>query len=348
MTHSLRAYLRILKWRLAFRRLFASKRGGLILLYHRVHDCGADPWRMAVRPESFDRQMAVLGRLGLASNVSELAEHLAQDTPGAPRIAVSFDDGYVDNKDAALPILERYGVPATFYITSGAIGHADAFWWDRLHRIFLEEPRLPRDLALTFADGRTFQWCLGAEAAAGPDLLAACKAWSADLNAPSGPRQRLMRTLWEMLEPLEAAERQPILQELDRWSGTAPPADERPMTKAELREFARSPLVEIGGHTRNHVDLGRVAPEVATREIAEDRQALRDLTGQDLRSFALPFGRMGRDTRDLILKAGYSSATTSRSGRCEPGSDLMQLPRLQVEEMPIWMFESLISAVAGR
>lgn len=82
------------------------------------------------------------------------------------------------------------------------------------------------------------------------------------------------------------------------------------LTTTEIREL--SDRFEIGGHTYNHVDLTRVSPENAYREISEGKKALEDILGDTVESFAFPFGHYNTKLVMLVKKAGYKSC---RSGR---------------------------------
>lgn len=117
------------------------RRGTLVLLYHRVADLPSDPWSLAVTPRHFAEHLEVLCAMARPVPLREAAEGRA------PRraVAVTFDDGYSDNLYAARPLLERRGVPATVFVTTGGLDDGRELWWDELERIAPEE-RVYREL----------------------------------------------------------------------------------------------------------------------------------------------------------------------------------------------------------
>ena len=108
----------------------------LILLYHRVANAEPGPHAnvsgLSVTPEHFEQQLAVLRRRFAPLRLRDLLESPPRFRH--PAVAVTFDDGYADNLHAALPLLERFGIPATFFVTSGMLGGQREFWWDTLER----------------------------------------------------------------------------------------------------------------------------------------------------------------------------------------------------------------------
>lgn len=118
----------------ALRRLRSRVRPGIAILgYHRVSEAGPDPLGLSVTPRHFAAHLDVVKRLGQPMRLAEAAAAIGAG--GIPRgaIVLTFDDGYSDNLHAAVPLLERYGVPATIFATSGNWG--GEFWWDRLARL---------------------------------------------------------------------------------------------------------------------------------------------------------------------------------------------------------------------
>lgn len=106
-----------------------------ILNYHNVADAphGLKRWRsLYVSPRAFARQMALLHRLGYAGvSMSRAMPYLRGERTGRV-VAITLDDGYADNVEAALPILKRYGFSATCYVVSGSVGRYNDWDADKL------------------------------------------------------------------------------------------------------------------------------------------------------------------------------------------------------------------------
>jgi peptidoglycan/xylan/chitin deacetylase (PgdA/CDA1 family) len=98
-----------------------------IAMYHSVGDCSADPYRITVTPDRLDRQLTWLHRRGLRG--VSVAELLAA-ADRTHLVGLTFDDGYADFVDNALPVLERHDFGATLFVLPGRLGGDNA--WDPL------------------------------------------------------------------------------------------------------------------------------------------------------------------------------------------------------------------------
>ena len=103
----------------------------LIICYHRIKD---EPWPH-LRPTKvadFENQMQYLSNMYNPISLERMAHHIQNGKPLPPKaIAVTFDDGYQDNYENAYPILKKYNIPATFFLTTGFIGTGDIPRWDK-------------------------------------------------------------------------------------------------------------------------------------------------------------------------------------------------------------------------
>lgn len=269
-------------------------------MYHRVADLDVDPWGLAVRPRDFERHIRLLST---AFNVVPLAalQSAARRPHLRPPVAITFDDGYADNFENAWPILQRYKVPATFFIPSGPIETGREFWWDTLERAFLSDDTTRR------LHGR----------------------WRVTDPAPTD-KHRSFLSLWARMRELHPAQLDVELAELRDRTGPHGPATGGPMSAEQLRSLSRSPLVEVGAHTVSHRRLS-AAPEADQREeIGKSKKTLEAICGRPVIAFSYPFG--GRDdytqrTVDLVRASGYERAYTACAAPVPHDCDAFQVPR---------------------
>jgi peptidoglycan/xylan/chitin deacetylase (PgdA/CDA1 family) len=103
----------------------------------------------------------------------------------------------------------------------------------------------------------------------------------------------------------------------------------RLMDRAQVRAWARAGH-EVGSHTIAHVNLKACGTDEARRQIAGSREMLQDISGESVDAFCYPYGYYLAEQCALVRDAGYTSATTTRRGRVQPGQDMMELSRVHV------------------
>lgn len=333
--------------RLARRVRNGFRRKALILLYHRVARLAADPHGLCVSPEHLGEQLAVLRERARPVRLDELVRSLEGGAVPDRAVAVTFDDGYADMHHVAGPLLGRYQVPATLFVTTGGLGKNRWFWWDELERLVLHPGTLPGTLELAIA-GRLWRWELG-ETACYTALDAArhrgWRLWAPGPVADPTPRHSLYRSLFQLLRPLPAKEREAVLESLRRFHAPAGATGEgdgggagdyRLLTPGEVTELARTGLLEIGGHTATHPVLAALPPAVQEQEILEGKTVLEAVTGRPVTSFAYPYGMQtdyNGETVAILRRAGFQQACAAFGGLVVQGADRFQLPRVWVPDM---------------
>lgn len=109
-----------------------------ILMYHyvRVVDAGADPmgYNLSIAPTLFDQQMQWLRDNGYATVTMATAQRCIAGEAACPpnALALTFDDGYIDAYTDVLPVLQRYGFTATFYIVNNFVGQPPYLNWEQV------------------------------------------------------------------------------------------------------------------------------------------------------------------------------------------------------------------------
>lgn len=306
------------------RRIRPARRQPIILMYHRVAQPPVDPWGLAVSPAHFEQQLAVLRRCREPLPMSEFFARLQRGVLHSDAVAITFDDGYADNLHQARPRLAAAGVPATVFVTTGAVGQSVEYWWDELARgILLRAAALDCDIDVV---GEGFRLAFDPLERAEP--TSAWRAW----QEPQTARQAAYIAVWRHLRTAAAEDRDAAMRRL-RELLEIPPADPKdlPMTKAEAAALGADALFEIGGHTVTHPVLPALSAAERRREILESRLACERLADKPVVGFAYPHGALDADSQAAVRESGFLWACSTQSCAVPSrGYDQYALPRVAV------------------
>ena len=273
-----------------------------ILIYHRVVPRPDPLVPDHVTASDFDWQMATLDRWFNVLPLREAVGRLRSGTLPVRAACVTFDDGYADNAEIALPILLRRGVPATFFIATGFID-GGRMWNDSV----IEAVRRAQGEAM---DAR----CLGLD--------------TLPVSSPGLRRDAIGKAL-AALKYLPQEERQRRVDELAAHSPRPLPSDLM-MTTEQVRRLHQSGM-EIGAHTVTHPILAETDPGRADGEIRDSKHRLESMLGKPVALFAYPNGTPGRDYRrdhvGMVERLGFEAAVSCAPGVARASSDRFQLPR---------------------
>lgn len=313
--------------------LFAPR--AIILLYHRVAELQSDPLLLAVTPRHFAEHLEVLRQRCSPIALGALKKSLTAGKRLRKPAVVTFDDGYADNLVNAKPLLERYEVPATVFVTTGYVAQDRSFWWDELESLLLGPQRLPETLRLCIA-GASFEWQLR-PCAADNHVVSAQSRWNILQPESATPRQLVYRSLHQLLRPLSEQARRSVLDELCRWADRSviDGGHSAPLSNDGVVRLASGGLVEIGAHTVTHPILSAMSADAQFAEIHRSKIHLEEILGSPVASFAYPFGSRSDYTEETVAatrRAGYRRACSNFPGLVEPDIDTFQLPRFLVRD----------------
>lgn len=309
-------------------------------MYHRIADVEHDPWGMCVSPQNFEAQLKVIKSNGCLLTLEELLSSSSKQAMPENAIAITFDDGYLDNLTCALPILEANDAPATLYATTCNTDTPKNFWWDELETIILGPAQLPEVLALS-VEGKEFTWRLGQARNYSIEDRAAdqtVRAWAAASETRLGVYYQVWKTLW----PLPAVEKQSALNDIRVWAncGLSELESRRSLTSSELRLVDDSGYFHVGAHTNDHPLLPSLDVAKQRQEIASNQSELQKILNRPIQDFAYPHGDYSSQTIEILSDLGFKSAVTVQQKLFQPGCDPMQLPRFGVKNLDGQQFEN--------
>lgn len=286
------------------------------LIFHRVLPA-ADP----IFPHELDaaRFEAICRWLARWFNVLPLDQAvrcLREGSLPARALAITFDDGYADNHDVALPILRRHGLAASFFVAAGFLD-GGRMWNDTV----IEAVRHHGGDSLDLTP-------LGLE---GVGRL--------PLGSPAERAAAIDRIVMA-IKYRPVAERLALTEAVAGRAGVRP-SDTLMMSSQQVRALHRAGM-QVGAHTMSHPILAVLPPEEAQAEIVGSRQRLEAIVDAPVTLFAYPNGRPGRDYDErsvaLVRAAGFEAAVTTDRGSADASTDPFQLPRFTPWESSRWRF----------
>lgn len=273
-----------------------------ILIFHRVLP-QADPL-FPEEPDGrrFDEVLSWIADWFQVIPLDDAVARLRAGTLPARALAITFDDGYADNAAVALPILQRHGMAATFFIATS----------------FLNGGRMWNDTVIESV--RNFSG----------NVL--------DLNEEGfgtfpvetvAQRRAAIDALLPRIKYLEPARRLEAVDSVARRAGAGVPNDLM-MTSEQVRQLHRAGM-QIGAHTCSHPILANLPDDVANQEITDSKAVLEALVDQRVALFAYPNGKPGKDYLpqhvDMARAAGFDAAVSTAHGVSCAVTDPCQLPR---------------------
>lgn len=300
---------------MTFRGYLPRRPEPVILMYHRIAEECFDPWGTAVLPDRFAEQLEWMKRARTVLPLTEFAVRHAKRTLPDNAVAVTFDDGYSCNAKVAAPMLDRFGVPATFFLPVEAVEKSHSFWWDELEEILLNF-----DGSHLTLNGE--QFFVGAKRADD-------RRWQPG-SPPHTARQRAYYEIQRCLVTRTPSEIADSISELrDQARGVSISPAKGPMSPDEVRRINGS-SIEFGCHSLSHPWLTALPLKEKAIEIGESASRCAALTGSRPRAFAYPFGEFDEESVRLAEQAGYDCACSTENVAVDPASSMFALPRVQV------------------
>lgn len=283
----------------------------LVLIYHRVIDLENDPQQLAVSIKNFESQISHLKSNYQIKTLQQIVSDIKQRQIVNKSVAITFDDGYFDNKSYALPILEKLQIPATIFISTNYVDKADEFWWDKLESVLLLSTNLPPHLELKI-NTEVYIW-----------------------NDCNSRREQIYQDIHKILKAISISEIPSIIKQLVVWSGSDyhPRQKYRPVSQSELIEMSKSPYVEIGAHTMSHCRLSNESAECQRNEIEGSKLFLEKLLNKKILSFSYPFGTYSDYTDftpGIVKQMEYNCGISNNQDLVTKNTDVYSIPRYLV------------------
>ena len=267
-----------------------------VLAYHRITD-HTDPafstyaGNVSAGLEEFARQMDWVSARFQPVGIDDVAAAVEgrASLPKRP-LLVTFDDGYADNHESALPILRERGIPAALFLTTDVVGTRTGFWWDRAAWCFRNTQQIEADLP-----------GIGPASWESGDTGAVARRWIEAMKVV--PEDRKLAALGDLPAALGVSVPD------DAFDGLV-------LTWDEVRAMTVGG-VAMEAHTLTHPILTRVGPDEARRQIEGSRDRVEAETGRRPVGLAYPNGQPGdvdEAVRSIVAEAGFSVAFTLAPG----------------------------------
>jgi len=288
----------------------------------------ANTIRISQSRASFEHQMSTLARRFNPVTIEEISDFAANGRKLPPwSVAVTFDDGFADNQEVALPILSRYAIPATFYIMVDAVETGTPPWYCRFTFAFntttVSEWQHP-------TNGRTFN--LG----------------------DSDERKAALNAAWDLGAAQTGAAQEQLVQQIEQ-ALRVEPLDARSglmMNWDSVRAMKKAGHT-IGAHTLSHPNLAHVSRDEANAEITGGKARVEKEVGEPVRHFSYPHPALNPQwspqTLQITREAGYKSAVLTTQGSVGPGDEPLSLKRIPgYEDSALWLWQLERGFIGGR
>ena len=288
-----------------------------ILMLHRVVPEAELETRLLQKPdfeisvEFFNKYLFRLRdsyRFVSLDNLYSRLKHSSSSPIREPLLAVTFDDGYTDVLTHALPILEKYQIPFTIYLTTGY-----------------------PDKRIIHISAAIEDWV---RQASHIDLRVKSKVLSYDLTTLSQKSQA-----FQAIETALFTTYNTIEEIMNILPVNVAPYRSLGLNWEQVKELSENPLCTIGAHTITHPDLTMLSSVDLSRELLISKQRIEFYLKMGVRHFAYPYGRYNCSVVSMAEAAGYETmCTTMETSLSLDNIDFSRLPRACVVQNKFQIF----------
>lgn len=286
-----------------------------ILIFHRILPTPDPILPGEVDAAFFDELLGWLKSWFNVLPLDQAANALQAGTLPARAAAITFDDGYADNHDIALPLLKKHGLPATFFIATGFL-NGGTMWNDTIIESIRSCPSSCLDLSPLELGIHPIE--------------------------KSEQQQEAIQSIIGKIKYLPIGERIELTEHIAKLAGVQLPTDLM-MSSRQVQNMRREGM-QIGAHTVSHPILATTDRETAISEIQRSKQFLEELLNEPISLFAYPNGKPGQDYLpehiEIIKNLGFSAAVSTHWASASATSDPYQLPRFTPwnrSQMKFWL-----------
>jgi peptidoglycan/xylan/chitin deacetylase (PgdA/CDA1 family) len=272
----------------------------LVLMYHRIVDdrekAGLQPG-IYVTKNTFEKQVAFMAKKYNILAMNQFSSNLNQGRVySANDLIITFDDGWRDNFINTYPVLKKYNVAATIFLTVDFIGTQYLFWFQEISSLLSGDNSRNRQIADTIT----------AVLKKYPQSPSAQKLLNENIESILADRDRFI----EKLKKLDTAITYDITAETRKLFNNNPinSSDERQLLNwGEVLEMSRAGL-EFGSHGLSHRLLDSLSSNDVAKELIESKKEIEFKLGKPIDSFTYPNGNYNREIESQVEKAGYTCA----------------------------------------
>jgi peptidoglycan/xylan/chitin deacetylase (PgdA/CDA1 family) len=277
----------------------SARRAGIALVYHRIGDPPGDPDRELVPARGTAQFESELRHLKAHYRVVP-ASRLLEAAAGRRRgerfpVSITFDDDLSSHVEVAMPILERHGLPATFFVGGASLNGPFTFWWESLQA--------------AFDSGKS---------------NAAVAAVAQATDGPEAPPQPNIHAIARQIEDMDPAGRDALSARLRELAGQE---NRSGLSGDQLRELA-SHGFEIGFHTRRHDKLPLLRDDELGSAMTLGRGEIARVIGNDMTVISYPHGCADARVAEAARAAGYALGFTGESVAARPTTNPLLIGRI--------------------
>jgi peptidoglycan/xylan/chitin deacetylase (PgdA/CDA1 family) len=274
-----------------------------------------DPLRKQLPPTELARVLGILSTNYQFITIEEFVDLIEGKTmPIDNALLITFDDGYRNTLDYALPVCEQFNIKPILFVTTGHINSGLPFWFDRLDYALqqnMDEPIIFNYLGVQYAFDTSSRQALIDSYKKFRDQ---CKfVFSNDVEM-----NQLFTVLAEMLESRSGKALADINVE-DDWTAIA--------SWSEIKSAVKQGRIDIGSHTVDHWRIDSLSEDEILFQLINSKEEIEARLSTECHYFCYPNGDYNQLSLDLLKQTHYWAAFTTDVGLCKSKDDLMTLKR---------------------